>query len=79
MLSILERVCERLLVEVSGAVVPRRHIRQLIRPGLKVMHSDSRVKCTIVDAVEDGVTLKTPEGASFCLGMDEFEQDYVVD
>lgn len=82
---ILERVLMELLrLEASRehddlAVVPKHHIRQLVKPGLKVMRMSDRVKQTVVRLHGDRVTLRQPEGGDFDIDLEEFEKEYAVD
>ena len=79
--DIFENVMQRLLrLNEEDVIVPMHHIRSLVKPGLKVVRNDDKLKFTVASVTESEVTLTDAAmGTTLRIGMDDFAQKYSVD
>jgi hypothetical protein len=64
---------------LAEPIVPQHHVRQLVKPGLKVVHTDTRKKYTVDSVEPEEIVLASPEGQPVVVNVQDFAKNYVVD
>jgi hypothetical protein len=74
----VQNVFEQTGVKINVDVDNDGRPEDVISPELKVIHSKSKIRYTIVSVSPSDVVLKTPEGDEFLVDKEEFESAYAV-
>ena len=53
--------------------------KELLSPGLKVLHKNSGIRYTVQSVGVEDIVLKTPEGKDFLVDKHELEKEYELD
>ena len=52
---------------------------EVLSPGLKVKHADSKIRYTVHSIGPRDIILRTPEGETFLVSKEDLENSYILD